>query len=97
MFKPLFVAAALGLSGCASQPAADPTAAVPGPPPEPFSATSKKPPGEQVAAIYRYCTTAAQGACPDATIKCDAFRPSYVKSCMLKGNVPADYITAMNR
>lgn len=65
--------------------------------PPPVSAKSPKPIGEQVAAVHEYCHARAIQECPAITIRCEAFRPSYVKSCMLKGNVPADYIAALAR
>lgn len=89
------VATVVGLSGCTMPATPETRIAEPGPPPEPFSATSKKTAGEQVAEIFQYCSRSAIAACPGATIRCDAFRPGYVKSCLLKGNVPPSYITAM--
>lgn len=86
--------AATVLSGCASEPVQQFTPPPP-PPPEAFSTASKKSAGEQVAAIHGYCLNAAMQQCPGATIRCEAFRRSYVKSCLLKANVPPSYIAAL--
>ncbi len=65
--------------------------------PPAYSRSGTKTDGEQVAAISHYCTTAAAHHCPAPTIRCEAYRDSYVKSCLLKGNVPPEYISALTR
>jgi hypothetical protein len=82
----------IAMSGCASTPQ---TSALPPPPPEQFSPTSKRGAGAQVAEIYGDCLRNANEACPGATVRCEAYRPSYVKSCLLKANVPPSYIAAL--
>ncbi len=81
-----------GFAGCSAAP----TVPLPSAPPK-FAMSSANSAGDQVSEIYRYCLAAAAQSCPAATIRCDSYRPAYVQGCLLKGNVPPEYITALIR
>lgn len=85
---------ALLFAGCVAAP--EPPPPLPAMPP-PVSQSSSKPVGEQVADVHRYCLAAAAQDCPGTTIRCVGFRRGFMPSCLLKGNVPAEYITALTR
>ena len=63
--------------------------------PPQFTTHGTKTAGEQVAEIHRYCLSTAMKSCPGATIRCEAFRPAFVRSCLLKANIPPTYISAL--
>jgi hypothetical protein len=65
--------------------------------PPPVSQSSARPIGEQVAEVHKYCLASASQACPGTTIYCTSHRRGYMPGCLLKGNVPADYITALTK
>lgn len=78
-------------SGCVA------SAPPPGLEPAAYSLASTVRPNEQVQAIYTWCIASAAHNCPGATLRCEAYRPAYVRSCMVKGNVPPEYIAALAR
>lgn len=50
--------------------------------------------GEQIGQIYGMCQDAAFRKCPpnNTTIYCRTYVPGFIKMCLMKNNVPPDYI-----
>lgn len=50
------------------------------------------PVGKQISEIYLACEEAAFNQCGRESVRCRAFRRSYIKVCLINNEVPADYI-----
>lgn len=73
-------------AGCTAEPPK------PSKPPEPPKLTGRETTGEKVNIAHRYCLAVADQQCPGYTIYCDAFRAGLVKQCLVRSNVPPEYI-----
>lgn len=48
--------------------------------------------GEDIAQVATFCNAGALNACPAATLRCEGYRNAYVKTCMVRLNVPAEFV-----
>ncbi len=48
--------------------------------------------GAKVMEIFQYCSQEAEKKCGRNSIRCEAYRKSYVKACMIQIGVAPDYI-----
>lgn len=85
----LVYAAIVALTGCTAAPKASVE-----PPPAP-KLSGNETIGEKVALASRYCSDYAQRQCPANTVYCDGYRSEFYRMCLVRVNVPPEYITAL--